>query len=343
MDKTVLVTGGSGYIGSHVSLYLMQKGYKVIILDRKPYPVGLRKFILDSQGTYIQADYGDNEILREIFEKYSIGIVVHCAGYIEVAESIKDPLAYYANNIAKSIQLLKSMVFHGISRIVFSSSCSVYGSPNIIPIPECHPTLPLSPYGMSKAVIERMLEDCARAYGLSYVILRYFNAAGATPEYGLGELHEPESHLIPLILKALEEQRAFTVFGNDYATPDGTCIRDYIHVWDIAQAHEKAISYLDTCSENNIFNLGSGKGYSVLEVIQAAELVSKVQLHIKWSSRRDGDAPVLLADTQKANDILRWQAQYSNLEIMITSAYCFMKTNSQISALCRVNDALKEL
>jgi UDP-glucose 4-epimerase len=336
-QPTILVTGGAGYIGSHVALLCNQKGYRVIVLDtfrhrqHVPYPfeiVSLHELTSVSETgdtpqsnalSVVVADYADKNVLSEVFEHFNITTVIHCAALIEVGESVKTPRTYYNNNVIKTFSLLETMLDYGVNSIIFSSSCAVYGVPQELPISESHPKNPISPYGKNKLMVEMMLEDFASAYNLHYVALRYFNAAGAMPDYGLYEQHQPESHLIPLVLRAATEQMPFTIFGNHYPTPDGTCIRDYVHVWDIAHAHHKALEYLGNGGQSLCLNLGTGQGYSVQEIIAAVEKQCATTIHYSYAPQRPGDPAILTADSNKARDILAWKPIHSDLYNIISS------------------------
>jgi UDP-glucose 4-epimerase len=322
MKKTILITGGAGYIGSHTGYFVAAKGYEVIVLD---------KFIHDQPfnapwARIIRGDFADEKILDFIFLNYKIDAVFHFGAFIEVGKSVTNPQAFYENNVTKTIKLLDCMLRHGVKKFIFSSSCAVYGDPVYVPIDEAHPKNPVSPYGKNKLVVEYVLEDYAHAYGLKYVSLRYFNAAGSLPELGLGEYHKDETHAIPLLLRAIYSQKPFTIFGNSYQTPDGTPIRDYVHVSDIAQAHLKALEHLDRTNVSDVFNLGTGVGSSVQELIRQAEAVCKKKAVVCIAGRRDGDSPRLVANYTKASFILGWQPQYSNLEFILKSALRFEET-----------------
>lgn len=317
-NKAILVTGGAGYIGSHIAYELYKQGYFVIVLD-----AFLHKQIIPTNwGLVIREDSGNRLFLDKLFSTYTIDAVIHLAAFIEVGESVKDPAPFYHNNVVKSLQLFDAMKAHGIKRCIFSSSCAVYGVPQTAMINEEHPLSPYNPYGKTKLAIEYALQDYAAAYGFNAVILRYFNAAGALPEARIGEQHSHETHIIPLLLRAALDGREFFIFGNNYETPDGTCIRDYIHVRDIALAHTKAYDYL--CSVQplcEIFNLGTGQGHSIKELIEIAEQVTGKQIPITVHPRREGDVPRLVADSRKAYELLCWRPQYSDMHTILSSAY----------------------
>lgn len=317
MKRVVLVVGGAGYIGSHTSWLLAQQDYRVIILDalvhQQPTPY--------SWATIVQGDFGDLQLLKKIFSEYAVDTVMHFAAFIEVGESVKNPAKFYNNNVVKTIQLLDVMREHGVSKIIFSSSCAVYGNPVRLPLDETHPTNPVSPYGRTKLAIEFALQDYAAAYGLHYVALRYFNAAGSLTEQGLGEFHKPETHIIPILLTAAQNKVPFTIFGSDYATPDGTCVRDYIHVLDIANAHMQASEYLNRSGKSDVFNLGTGQGYSVQELVALAQEISGTKIQAAYAPRRSGDADVLVADATKVLQQLGWQPQHSDMYQIMRSAW----------------------
>lgn len=330
MRSTVLITGGAGYIGSHIAWLLMQHGYEVVIVDN--FCQQQRCYVTGA--TIIEADFGNKALLDDVFKKYVINAVVHCAAYTQVSASVYDPCHYYENNLFKTGVLLGSMLEHGIKRLVFSSSCAVYGQPVTIPMSETHPCNPVSPYGATKAMVERMLADYAHAYGLHAVSLRYFNAAGAHPEYNLGEQHLPETHIIPLLLQAMHERKPFMLFGNDYATPDGSCIRDFLHVIDIAYAHLLALASLDKYSSYECFNLGTGSGISVKQLVKAAEQLFDMPIKLVVADRRAGDPDCLVADPSKAMHMLGWKPRYSDISHILRSAYAYMLKERDIVNFC---------
>jgi UDP-glucose 4-epimerase len=323
--KHVLVTGGAGYIGSVVCQTLIERGHSIVVLDSLE--EGHRQ-ALPPNGIFFQGDFGDEPFLKKIFDSYPIGAVLHLAAYCQVGESVQDPEKYYGNNVSKGLVLLKAMRIFGIQKIVFSSTAAVYGEPTSTPIAESHPTQPLNPYGHSKLIFEQVLNWYQKAYGLKYVTFRYFNAAGAIDR--LGEDHHPETHLIPLILRdPLAEvhgpsrerfKEPLTVFGLDYPTPDGSCLRDYIHVRDLALAHVLALERLDDLQQR-IFNLGNDRGFSVLEVIEAAGQVSGRKIPFRSGERRPGDPAVLVASSAQARKVLGWEPRYSELKEIIDSAW----------------------
>ena len=318
--SSILVTGGAGFIGSHVAYRMMQEGYHIIILDNTTNNVNHV-----SWATCIAGDYAEKEKLAELFQQYDIKAVVHCAAYIQVGESVRNPWKYYDNNVSKTLVLLDTMRKYGIRKLIFSSSAAVYGNPQWVPMTEDHPRDPINPYGNTKYMMELICQDFHRAYGLEYVIFRYFNAAGAMPDWGLGEKHEPETHLIPLLLQSALNGNPFYLFGTDYTTKDGTCIRDYIHVYDIAQAHVLALHYLDNGGISDFFNLGTGHGFSVKQVVEMVEKITDKKVNLHVTNRRPGDPPVLIASAKRAKKILGWQPQYPTLEQIVGDAYLFMK------------------
>ncbi len=317
--KFILVTGGAGYIGSHAAYVLVQKGYQVIVLDNFLH----QQTVAMPWAKVIRADFADRNFLTRIFTSYPIDAVMHFAAFIEVGESVKHPQRFYDNNVTKTLVLLDTMLEHHIKKLIFSSSCAVYGAPIFMPLNEKHSTNPVSAYGRNKLIVEFALQDYAHAYGLSSISLRYFNASGATPEIGLGEQHKPETHLIPLLLRAIMTNQPFYVFGSDYDTIDGTCVRDFIHVQDIAQAHFLALKHLETTSvtQNLYINLGTETGYTVNQVIALAQEVTGKHVNVIYLDRRAGDSPVLVADASYAKKILRWEWRDLDLREIIQSAW----------------------
>lgn len=322
MNKpTVLVTGGAGYIGSHTVLALQQAGYAVVVVDNLVYG---HRDIVESvlQVEFICGDICDRTLLDQVFAQYDIAAVIHFAAYAYVGESVEEPAKYYRNNVLGTLTLLEAMLAAKVSNFVFSSTCASYGNPNQIPIPEEHPQDPINPYGMTKFMVEKILTDFDQAYGLRSVRFRYFNAAGADPEGRLGEDHNPETHLIPLVLMtALGKRDNITIFGTDYKTSDGTCVRDYIHVTDLAQAHVLGLEYLLAGGETSVFNLGNGDGFSVREVIDMAKKVTELPISVVEGYRRAGDPAILIGSAAKARKVLNWQPQYADLEKIITHAW----------------------
>jgi UDP-glucose 4-epimerase len=318
---TILVTGGAGYIGSHAVLALKQAGYEVIVLDNLSY--GHRELVEQVlEVKLIVGDISDSALLSEIFSTHDINAVMHFAAYIAVGESVTDPAKYYRNNVAGTLALLEAMQEASINKFIFSSTCALYGVPKFVPITEDHPQDPISPYATSKWMVERILSDFDAAYNLKSVRFRYFNAAGADPNGLLGEDHEPETHIIPLVLfAAMGKRDSISIFGTDYPTKDGTCIRDYIHVADLAQAHVLGLQYLLKGGESDVFNLGNGGGFSVREVIETAKQVTGKEIQIVECERRAGDPPVLVGSSDKARQLLGWHPQYPNLNEIISHAW----------------------
>ena len=320
-QKTILVTGGAGYIGSHTVRVLKQSGYQVLILDSLVY--GHRDLVEKVlQVPLIVGNINNRPLLDSIFARYSISAVIHFAAFAYVGESVKNPAKYYRNNVMGTFTLLEAMRAAGVKQIVFSSTCATYGIPRAIPITEDSEQHPINPYGMSKLMVEKLLQDYSQAYGLRSVIFRYFNAAGADPEGLLGEDHHPETHLIPLVLlTALGTRKSISIFGTDYPTPDGTCVRDYIHVADLAKAHVLGLQYLEAGNESNIFNLGNGNGFSVKQIIDTAKIVTDRPIKVVKCDRRKGDPPILVGSSQKARLLLGWQPQYTDIETIIAHAW----------------------
>ncbi|HAG84700.1 MAG TPA: UDP-glucose 4-epimerase GalE [Cyanobacteria bacterium UBA12227] len=320
-QSTILVTGGAGYIGSHAVLALKQAGYEVIVLDNLSY--GHRELVEQVlQVKLIVGDISDRALLDHIFITHNITAVMHFAAYIAVGESVTDPAKYYRNNVTGTLTLLEAMIAASIKTFVFSSSCALYGIPKSIPLVEDHPQDPISPYATTKWMVERILSDFDQAYNLKSVCFRYFNAAGADPTGLLGEDHTPETHLIPLVIfAALGKRESVSIFGTDYPTRDGTCIRDYIHVTDLAQAHVLGLEYLLNGGESTVFNLGNGSGFSVREVIETTREVTGKDIKIVECDRRPGDPPVLVGSSDKARNVLGWQPQYSDLKDILTHAW----------------------
>ncbi|HET9121936.1 MAG TPA: UDP-glucose 4-epimerase GalE [Acidiferrobacteraceae bacterium] len=315
---TILVTGGAGYIGSHMVQALLAAGYPVRVLDNLS--TGHADAIPSS--LLVRGDIGDAALLNRLFADTPIDAVFHFAGFIQVAESVREPALYYQNNVDGTRVLLDAMRRHAIERLVFSSSAAVYGTPSASPVPETAPFAPINPYGRSKAFVELMLQDYAAAYGLRSVSLRYFNAAGADPAGRLGERHEPETHLIPRILRVAGGQdRGITLFGTDYDTPDGSCIRDYVHVVDLCEAHLLALQYLQQHPGATAFNLGNGTGHSVRAVIAAAQRVTGRSIPVIEAPRRPGDPAVLVASSTRARQELPWQPKYGHLVRIIEDAW----------------------
>ena len=321
--STILVTGGAGYIGSHVVKELHRQGHQPIIYDNLQ--TGHQKAVKGAP--FIEGDLSDQARLSEIFHSYNIEAVMHFAADCLVGESVEDPLKYFNNNVRNSLQLLEILEENNIIKFVFSSSAAVYGEPKKIPIPEDHPCIPTNPYGETKWIFEKVLEDFRNLGKLHYISLRYFNAAGADPGGELGEDHSPETHLIPLVLKAALNGGSVPIYGTDYDTPDGTCIRDYIHVTDLAQAHVLALNKLERGEVSGIYNLGNGNGYSVREVVETAKKVTGKNIVAVESSRRPGDPARLVASSEKIRKDLGWVPRFPDLETIIETAWKWHKNH----------------
>lgn len=316
--KNILVVGGAGYIGSHMVWQLGQLGKDVVVVDNLS--SGHEDAILN--GKFLQGDLSDPSFLDSVFREHEIEAVIHFASSIQVGESMTDPAKYYQNNLVNGLNLLNAMVAHGVKKLIFSSTAAIFGNPNHKLIDENHSKNPINTYGQTKLMFEKVLADYDRAYGVKYVCLRYFNAAGAHPDGLLGERHEPETHLIPVTLEAVSGQRPFiTIFGQDYDTPDGTCIRDYIHVSDLAEAHWLSLRHLEEGGESEHFNLGNGNGYSVSEVIATAERVTNSRIPTKYGTRRTGDPDILVADSKKIRNTLGWVPRFPELSDIIKHAW----------------------
>lgn len=316
--KTILVTGGAGYIGSHFVKTLLSHGYKVVVVDNLVH--GHRQAVLTPY--FVQCDLADTDTLDTVFKTYVIDIVVHFAAFAYVGESVTNPSKYYANNVVNTLNLLDVMLQNKVTKIVFSSSCAVYGNPLYTPIDEKHACNPVSPYGRTKLMVEQIMADYQVAYGLTYIALRYFNAAGCDPEGKLGENHVPETHLVPLVLKAAKGEIPYiSIFGTDYDTPDGTCIRDYIGITDLVEAHILAINTLFTNSTSYSLNIGTGIGISVREIITAAQKVTGRNIRIKEEGRRPGDPAKLYASNDMARIVLGWTPKCVDIEEIIRTAW----------------------
>ncbi|TVQ17684.1 MAG: UDP-glucose 4-epimerase GalE [Leptolyngbya sp. DLM2.Bin15] len=318
---TILVTGGAGYIGSHAVLALRQAGYDVVVLDNLVY--GHRDLVETVlKVELVVGDTSDRALLDDLFASRSIAAVMHFAAYLAVGESVQDPGKYYRNNVLGTLTLLEAMVAASVKTLVFSSTCALYGVPETFPIREDQPHQPMSPYAASKGMVERMLADFDVAHGLKSVCFRYFNASGAHPNGRLGEDHDPETHLIPLVLlTAMGKRPAIAIFGTDYPTPDGTCIRDYVHVCDLADAHVRGVDYLLRGGTSDVFNLGNGNGFSVRKVIEQAKQITGREFTVLERDRRPGDPPILVGSSEKARQILNWQPRYPDLRDIIAHAW----------------------
>jgi UDP-arabinose 4-epimerase len=317
-SKYILVTGGAGYIGAHACKALAGAGFTPVVYDNLIY--GHRRSV--KWGPLEEGDITDRVRLESVMRRYNPAAVMHFAAYTYVGESVKKPSKFYHNNVGGSMTLLECMRKCGIDKMIFSSTCATYGMPEKIPIPENHLRNPINPYGRSKLIIEWMLEDFAAAYDMRYMSLRYFNAAGADPDAEIGEDHDPETHLIPLILDVAGGKKAqIEIFGTDYDTPDGTCIRDYIHVTDLADAHLLAMEYLFSIGKSDVFNLGNGNGFSVREVIAAAQKITGCDIPSIESDRRPGDPPVLIGSSDKIKNTLGWRPVYQDPEVIIETAW----------------------
>jgi len=320
----ILVTGGAGYIGSVTVELLRVQGEQVVVLDNLSR--GHRSAV-DAAVPFYEGNIGDSALVREITRSHNIEACIHFAAFAYVGESVGEPASYFENNVAQGIKLLDALLKANVRNVVFSSTCATYGEPQRIPIDETHPQNPTNPYGWSKFFMERILESYDQAYNLRFVALRYFNAAGAAEKRG--ENHDPETHLIPNVLAAAEGKLPFvSVFGSDYPTPDGTCIRDYIHVSDLADAHIRALDYLRGGGDSTFINLGNGQGYSVLELLETARQVTGKPIESQFEPRRDGDPSRLIADATKAFQILGWQPRHPDLETIIRTAWKWRNTNS---------------
>ncbi len=319
----ILVTGGAGYIGSHAVKELGEKGYTILVYDNLS--KGHRDAVL--HGDLVVGDLADSELLDKTIKDFQPEAVMHFASFIEVGESVREPLKYYQNNVGNAINLLQVLIKNRVENFIFSSSAAVYGNPETVPIMEHAPIRPINPYGRAKIIVEEILQDLGVTSQFRSISLRYFNAAGADQSGRLGERHNPESHLIPLILKTAKGERGYvSIYGTDYPTPDGTCIRDYIHVGDLVNAHLLALEYLLAGGKSDVFNCGYGHGYSVREVIEAARKVTDVDIAIQETERRAGDPPLLVADSSKLKQKLNWHPKHDDLSYIIKTAWDWEKT-----------------
>jgi UDP-glucose-4-epimerase GalE len=314
----ILVTGGAGYVGSHTVKELARKGFEIVVYDN----LSRGHRWAAKWGELVVGDLTDERRLRAVFNEHEIGAVLHFAALAYVGESVEHPRRYYENNVANTLTLLRVMLEQDVKRFIFSSTCAVYGNPNKIPLTEDHPLAPVNPYGRTKLVVETVLKDYDESYGMKHVNLRYFNAAGADPDGELGEDHDPETHLIPrVLLTALGRFKQVEVFGTDYPTKDGTCVRDYVHVTDLGAAHVLALEWLLRGRPSEIFNLGTGQGYTVMEIVEKARQITGRSIPAATSPRRPGDPAVLLAGNEKAIKTLGWTPQYKALDEIISSAW----------------------
>ena len=315
-NKKILVTGGAGYIGSHIVRNLNENNYPVIVYDNLA--EGHKEAVAGND--FVFGDINDCNLLDKVFKENNIDAVMHFSAYAYVGESVENPEKYYMNNVSGTINLLSAMLRNNVKNIIFSSTCATYGHPVYIPIDETHPQNPINPYGITKLTVEKILSDYSKAYGLNFISLRYFNAAGAHPDSSIGENHRIETHLIPLILKTLtKEKEAIHIFGTDYETEDGTCVRDYIHVCDLAQAHRAALELVLSGTENKFINLGTGTGYSVMEIISICEKVTGMKIPVITSDRRHGDPPYLLASNSYAKQVLNFHPKFDIYSIVKTA------------------------
>ena len=323
----VLVTGGAGYIGSHAVKQLVEAGHRVVTIDNLFR--GHRQAV-HPQAAFHKVDLADTAALADVLRQHQVDCVMHFAALICVGESVTDPLTYYDNNTAGAISLLRAMHQVGVKRLVFSSTCATYGEPETTPLVETMPQEPINPYGWSKLFVERILKDYAAAdREFAHVALRYFNVAGAAADGSLGEDHDPETHLIPvLLLAALGRREKVTVFGTDYATPDGTCIRDYIHVEDLCAAHITAMEALEA-GDRRVYNLGIGRGYSVREVVESAKRVTGIEIPIEYGPRRPGDPAILYADSRKIQGELSWSPRYTEIDEIVASAWRWFESHPE--------------
>ncbi len=318
MSETILVTGGAGYVGAHACKALSQAGYRPVVYDNLVY--GHEAAV--RWGPFEQGDIADRARLDAVFERHQPAAVMHFAAFAYVGESVTDPGKYYRNNVCGTLTLLEAMLAHGVDKLVFSSTCATYGEPETVPITESEPQSPINPYGKSKLMVEQVLADFEAAHGLRSASLRYFNAAGASPDGEIGECHDPETHLIPLALDAAAGRGPeLTLFGDDYPTPDGTCIRDYIHVGDLAEAHVRALGHLQEGKPTRAFNLGTGLGVSVREILGAVERVTGKAVPLRVGPRRPGDPPVLVADASRAQSELGWTTRLSDIDTIVETAW----------------------
>jgi len=316
----IFVAGGAGYIGSHTVQELIREGFEVLIFDN--FSTGSKELVVD--GELVEGDLRDKDSLKQVFFSGDIGAVLHFASLIQVGESFLDPKKYYTHNLLSSLNLLEAAIEAKVKYFIFSSSAAVYGLPKKIPLTESHPLNPINPYGQTKLFVEKILQDYERAYSMKFISLRYFNAAGADPEGRLGEMHEPETHLVPnILLFLLGKKKNFELYGTDFPTPDGTAVRDYIHVTDLARAHVLALRRLLATPKSEFINLGTNRDYSVLQIIKKTEEILGKKILYREKPRRKGDVPILLASKEKAERILSWKPQHSDIETIIKTAWAW--------------------
>jgi UDP-glucose 4-epimerase len=328
--KNILVAGGAGYIGSHACKELFKQGYNPIVFDNLIY--GHKDFV--KWGEFFLGDLNNIDQIRLVFERYKIDAVMHFAAFAYVGESVTNPKKYYQNNVVATLNLLNIMMEYNVGKFIFSSTCATYGNPEYLPIDETHPQNPINPYGMSKLMIENILKDYSTAYDFRFVSLRYFNASGCDIDGDIGEFHDPETHLIPLVLDAVLGKRdSIKVFGTDYDTKDGSAVRDYIHVVDLANAHILALQYLLQGGKSEIFNLGNGIGFSVNEVIQSVKRVTGLTFKVDYVDRRAGDPAALIGSSKKINSMLGWRPIYFKLDDIISTAWEWHKKLNRNSIL----------
>lgn len=325
MKNKILIVGGAGYIGSQVNKYLNLQGYETVVFDNLS--TGFKKLAL--WGDFFKGDLKNPNELKKCFTKYKFDAVMHFAALASVGDSVKEPAIYYRNNVVNTINLLDCMRAFDVKKLIFSSTCAVYGEVSMAKIKENFPKNPINPYGRTKLIVEKVMEDYSKAYGLRFVALRYFNASGADPDCEVGELHNPEKHIIPLVLEvAVGKRPQISVFGDDYKTPDGTCVRDYIHTDDLAQAHFLALEYLKKGGKSAAFNLGNDKGFSVLDIIKTAEKVTGKTIKIKFTERRAGDPAVLVSSSSLIKKTLGWKPKYSSIKTIISHAWNWYVSNN---------------
>jgi UDP-glucose-4-epimerase GalE len=324
--KEVLIVGGAGYIGSHMCKYLHSQGIRPVVLDNLVY--GHRQAV--KWGPFYEGEMADADLLQKIFVKHDFAAVMHFAAYCYVGESMQSPYKYYQNNIGATLHLLNAMLEHKVLKFIFSSTCATYGEPEHLPLQETSPQHPINPYGRSKLMMENILDDFDAAYGLKSACLRYFNAAGADPDGETGEDHNPETHLLPIVLQtALGQREKITIFGNDYDTADGTCIRDYIHVYDLAQAHYLCLQHLLAGGNSKKYNLGNGNGYSILDVIQTASVITGKKIPYSYAERRPGDPATLVGSAELITEELGWRPEFGSLEKILSTAWNWHVNNPE--------------